>query len=299
MSDRHVSGSEFKTFRRCRRKWMIEYVFKVTLPPDDPGALGIGSLTHTGLETITNGGTVEEAKDAIREALTEDTAEWVTAGADAQNYVEGYVEWLEDTGADQRYETYGAEEELTMPLITFEDQSGAVTNWVLKGKLDRRMYDRFTERHVFMDYKTCARFNDIEEAAYRNEQFPTYELLLRYNYPDERCGSGVWRMLKKVKRAKDGDGDYFRDHQASFNDDMMQSVLARYRVMAAEMHLVETMVKDGNLDVAYPNPTWSCAWDCPYQFDCPMFDDGSRIEDVLKDQYVAFDPYERYGELSG
>ena len=312
--ERHVSGSEFKTFRRCRRKWMIEYVLRVTLPKPEAGALGTGILSHAGLETITNGGTLDEAKLKIKSVLG-DTIEsladlppevfghavesWTAAADDAQNYVTGYVEWLEDSGADQRYETYGAEEELTMDLVEFEDHEGNKTKWVLRGKLDRRAYDRFTEQHLFMDYKTCARFEDITEAAPRNEQFPTYELLLRHNYPDERCGSGVWRMLRKVKRAKDGDGEFYRDHQATYNDKMLDALTLRYQLMAGEMHAIETFVKQGKWFVAYPNPTWSCAWDCPYRHECPMFDDGSRVEDAIKDMYVEFDPYARYGELKG
>ena len=313
-TERFVSGSEFKTFRRCRRKWMIEYVLKVTLPKPEAGALGIGILTHAGLETITDGGTLDEAKLKIRSMLEETlltvadahpdvynraVESWTAAADDAQNYITGYVEWLEDSGADQRYETYGAEEELTMDLLEITSPDGHTTKWVLRGKLDRRAYDRFTEQHLFMDYKTCARFEDITEAASRNEQFPTYELLLRHNYPDERCGSGVWRMLRKVKRAKDGDGEFYRDHQSTFNDKMLDAMHLRYKIMAGEMHVIETFVKQGHLEIAYPNPTWSCAWDCPYRHECPMFDDGSRVEDAIEDMYVEFDPYARYGELKG
>lgn len=284
---------------------MIEYVWRVTLPKGEPGALGIGILTHGGLEVITNGGTLEEAhltivkmvEDAL-ERLPEEVVPfvgptWYEAGYDAQNYVTGYVEWLESTGADQRYVTCSAEEELQMPLLTIENED-EVVHYVLRGKLDRRMYDRVTERNVFMDYKTTARFEDLENARYRNEQFPTYELLLRHNYPDERCGAGVWRMLRKVKRARDGDGDFYRDTTASFNDHVLESIFARYRVMAGEMHVVEEAVMDGWLDAAYPSPDFRCEWDCPYKHECPMFDDGSRIQDAIREQYVEFDPYERY-----
>lgn len=302
MSERRVSHSEFKTFRRCRRKWMIEYVWRVTLPKADPGALGIGSMTHEGLEVITNGGALEEAKSRIGQVMHEaidltdglGTELWMEAAYDAQNYVAGYVEWLASSGADQRYETFAAEEELSMPLCTIGGRQ-----WTLIGKLDRRMLDRATERVVFMDYKTCATFDQIIQQAYRNEQFPTYEALLRANYPDERCGSGVWRMLRKVKRARDGDGEYFMDHHHSYNEIVVNAVLRRFTAMAAEMSVIEEMVKAGDDSMAYPNPDFSCDWQCPYKHECPMFDDGSRIEDAIQDMYVELNPYERYKELQG
>jgi hypothetical protein len=280
---------------------MIEYVWRVTLPKTEPGALGIGALTHEGLEVITNGGTVPQAKVRIaevwHEALQDERVNvdsWAEAAADAQNYVEGYMEWLEETGADQRYETYAAEEELTMPLCVIDG-----VRWELIGKLDRRMWDKVQERHVFMDYKTCGAFEDIIEAAYRNEQFPTYEALLRYNHPEDRCGAGVWRMLRKVKRARDGDGKFFMDHPHSYNDHTVNAVLRRYTAMATEMSLIEVMVAMGDDTLAYPRPNWECKWRCPYRHECPMFDDGSRIDDAINDMYVEFDPYERYRELKG
>jgi hypothetical protein len=289
---------------------MIEYVWKITLPPKRPGALGEGSLTHEGLEVLTNGGTLDEAKLRIRskaweavEPIPEEfRGEWIAAADNAQNYITGYVEWLESTGSDQRYVIHAAEEEISMPLIEIADRdTGEIVTWVLRGKLDRRMFDRFTERHLFMDYKTTARFEDILEAAYRNEQFPTYELLMRHKYPEERCGSGVWRMLRKVKRAKDGDGDFFMDYQASYNDDVVEAMRRRYMIMAGEMHNLEQFIlrTEGETMLAYPSPDFRCSWDCPYKHECPMFDDGSRVREALRDQYVEFDPYARYNELKG
>jgi hypothetical protein len=272
-------------------------------PPREPGALDLGILTHLGLDVITSGGELEEAKLTIRTAA-EEMAEaagtpelWPEAARDAQNYVTGFVEWLADTGADQRYQTFASEEELSMPLV----ESPATGNrWTLIGKLDRRMYDKATERLTYMDYKTCATFESVVNSAYRSEQFPTYEALLRHNYPNQKTSAGVWRMLRKVKRARDGDGDYFRDHWISINDNHIDAVIRRFKIMALEMDVIETVYADTLDDViAYPNPLQSCEWECPIKHECPMFDDGSRIGDLLSTHMVEINPYERYGELKG
>lgn len=45
--------------------------------------------------------------------------------------------------------------------------------------------------------------------------------------------------------------------------------------------------------VAYPNPIPDrCPWDCPFIQVCPLFDDGSRVEDAMEATYVKdADPY--------
>lgn len=312
---RFVSHSEFNAYRRCRRSWFVHYVLKRAQPPAEPGALDLGRITHEGLEVITNNGTLSEAKQRILAVAKEDaeTAEmtritlglpniplseqWMEAAGDAQNYIEGYVQWLEDTGADQRYVTYAAEEEMQMPLVT-----GRTTGrqWILRGKLDRRMRDRATGRLTYMDYKTCATFESVMDRAYISEQFPCYEALLEYNHPDEQCSAGVWRMLRKVKRARNAEGEFFRDHSVSINAKHVNAVITRFGIMALEMDLLEHMwFEFGDTDVFYPTPNDSCRWQCPIKHECPMFDDGSRVFDMLDVQFVEINPYARYGELEG
>jgi hypothetical protein len=50
-------------------------------------------------------------------------------------------------------------------------------------------------------------------------------------------------------------------------------------------------------DVAYPSPRDTCSWDCDYFAVCPMFDDGSRAEDMLTGLYHEVDPLARYEHL--
>lgn len=297
-SPRRVSHSEFKTFRRCPRQWWLHYVRKLSPPRVSTGALSLGSLTHVGMEYLYEGGELENAMDAIRDKAlevlpqAEDPEAWMKQAADAQNFVVGYHEWLRETGADQRYEHVASEEELEMPLHVMEDG----VPWVLIGKLDRRVLDRETGRVRYMDFKTTARFDDIIEQAPRNEQFPTYDLLMRHNY-GETVGGGIWRMILKLKRAKDGDKEFFRDYEASFNDQFLESVRRRYVAMATQMHGMElTLTERPELHqfFAYPTPQFSCSWDCDFKIVCDMFDDGSRAEDALRSMYVNTDPYERY-----
>lgn len=295
---RRVSGSEFKTFRRCKRQWWLTYGRGFRTPTVKDGALTLGSLTHLGQEFLYEGGTLDAALDAIRDDVMEklplavDQDAWLKQGYDAQNFIVGYEEWLRSTGADQRFEHIASEEELEMPLTTMPDG----TEWVLMGKLDRRVYDRMTEMKRFMDFKSVATFDGFTALAPRDEQFPTYEMLLRHNYPGERVMGGLWRMIRKVKRARDGDGDFFRDYEVSFNEQFLESVRQRYVSMAYEMHDIERRMASGELHnyAVYPTPTFTCSWDCQFVVVCDMFDDGSRVESALQELYVVGDPYDRY-----
>jgi hypothetical protein len=51
---------------------------------------------------------------------------------------------------------------------------------------------------------------------------------------------------------------------------------------------------DHHQQFVYPSPTRDCYWDCPFLQVCPMFDDGSRAEDMLAEHYTAGDPLSYY-----
>lgn len=297
---RRVSGSEFKAFRRCKRSWWLGYLRGLTWPEREPGALELGSLTHVGMEVMHEPDhSVAKAKiaiiDKMQELAGDDPELYVEMAADAMNYIDGYEEWLATSGADQRYEHVASEEEFEMPLVKIDD-----TQWVLIGKLDRRVRDRANGQVRFIDYKTCANFEDLILDAHRNEQFPTYEMLLRYNNPGLTVGGGIWRMIRKVKRARDGDGDFFRDYESTYNDHVLASIMRRYQAMAMDMHEMASQLEGETGDrvvhqsVAPPNPTHTCKWDCSFRLVCDMFDDGSRVEAAVSSLYIQSDPYARY-----
>jgi hypothetical protein len=46
--------------------------------------------------------------------------------------------------------------------------------------------------------------------------------------------------------------------------------------------------------VVYPTPSRDCSWICPFYTACPMFDDGSGVEDLLAANFQVGDPYSYY-----
>lgn len=296
---RYVSHSELKLFRRCKRSWWLAYHRRLQLPRVGTGALSLGTLTHYGLEILYEGGSLDQAMEAIRDSArarldaAEDPGAWLDQAQTAQTFVQGYAEWLEQSGADQKFEHVASEQELEMPLCKVGD-----VEYRLIGKLDRRVHDKQAGFDRFMDFKTCASFDQFIKDVPRNEQFPTYELLLRYN-SDERTGGGIWRLIKKSKRARNGDGEYFMDYETSFNDKRLDTLKVRYEAICSEMQRTIDMLESG-IDhhiAVYPTPSTSCSWDCDFVGICDMFDDGSRAESAILALYTTGDPYARYVDV--
>jgi hypothetical protein len=48
--------------------------------------------------------------------------------------------------------------------------------------------------------------------------------------------------------------------------------------------------------VAYPSPGDYCNWGCPFVKLCPMFDDGSRADDMLAANFVQGDVWQYYND---
>ena len=55
---------------------------------------------------------------------------------------------------------------------------------------------------------------------------------------------------------------------------------------------------ESHLTAAYPRPNKDCSWKCEFFPVCPLFDDGSRAEDMIQSLYVVGDPLDRYPDLA-
>ncbi len=300
-----ITQSELRTFRTCRRKWWLSEYRGLRLKEEyqKPSAASLGSLVHVALEADHNG---ESWEDTLSEFVADvnerfaDNPDYIddyeAQAEQAQIMIEGYFQWLEETGADQWLTAVEAEQ-----LIEAEFEGTT-----LRGKLDERVVDE-SGNIFFKDYKTVGNFTDIETQAELNEQFLHYSLILKLNNGDVPVG-GIWRMLKKSKRtdrtlSDDGKcGEFYSEHQYEFNDHQIEAYKARLRGMVRDIHEVRVKLDGGaaHHSVVYPTPSKDCSWACQYRAVCPMFDDGSRVEDFISDWYDSGKQFERYknGKIS-
>lgn len=300
---RLVTHSEISCFRRCRREWYLTYLRGLAPERDDPTSLtGLGNLTHEALEIHYDPdderdpiayvhGCIEAAVEAEpeREHEIRNRTELVVA------MVEGYFEWLAETGADEDLEVVGQPETAVQaPLGTIRGREVA-----LLGKLDLRVRRRSDGARMFMDHKTVSNFADPINGLDRNTQPKHYLLLERLTLPEgERpCDGAIWNMLRRVKRTARAKPPFFERAEVRHNDETLRSYyLSVWGTVERMLEAEDALRERDHLRVAPPSPDRYCSWGCDFSDICSMFDDGSDVESVIRSSYSERDPLARYND---
>ena len=315
---RFVSQSELKTFRRCRRKWWLINVRHLEFDyPPSAGHRRLGTKGHAGLEAYYQPG-VEQLEPSVAYAAVqaihdEDVAAALAWAAEkeldasgriadleketdlALIMLQGYFEWLEESAEDAVLQVTHVEQEIEVP---FADHFGQP--WHLVGKLDERGVRTDSGFTFFLDHKTCANLTDIPKQAAQNEQGLMYNILLRLLVGDAGHVDGeIINMLRKVKRTGTAKPPFYGRHEVRWNSAQLNNFYERVTAIVKDIALAEAQLASGwaHQQVAYPNPTGDCSWDCDFYAICGMFDDGSRVEDALAHHYRVHDPLARYKVL--
>lgn len=322
-----VSNSEIQTFKSCRRRWWLAW-YRGLRPRvaklDTPAATG--TRIHAALAAFYTppGETSRNPLDALRELIAEDErrahaliAEWeqsdeerrdsaspvdvvkLTKNFDMERaMIEGYVEWLAETGEDSDLEVIAAESYVEVPLNVDSRQLAYVVgrgyDVRLIGKLDVQVRHLITGLRAFIDHKSVQSLQDPMLGL--NQQMLHYTLIQRLTEPDSPVGGVYYNMLRKVKRTRTSRPPYFARRFIRYNDFEIENY--RRKLIGTITDMVEVMRRlDGGLDhqaVAYPTPHRDCVWKCQFFKICRMFDDGSRAEDAVSELYVEGDPLSYY-----
>jgi hypothetical protein len=315
---RRVSNSEVQTFKECRRKWWLAWHRGLRKIDDSPtGALRTGTRIHKALEVLYVPEGVEPGNpmvELVRIAQEDWKAYEATcreSGLDPdadvakefhkaldleRTMIDGYLEWLEETGVDSEIIVVAPEQELSVPA---RDVSPFFPDVELIGKLDVRVQRVSDGKRLFMDHKTAASLTDGIRELRQNEQMLFYHILELHQIAtsdDERCVGALYNMLKKVKRTARATPPFYRREFIPHNDDEIESFKIRLLGVIDQMMEVERMLAMGidHQYAAYPTPTKDCKWKCEFYQLCPMFDDGSRAEDMVKDRFFERNPLDRY-----
>jgi len=214
--------------------------------------------------------------------------------------MEGYIQWLEETGVDSDLDIIDSEQYLDARLLVpNEDPSYPV--YVI-AKLDARVRRVSDGVRLFIDHKTVAAFAPKVAASAANEQFLLYHLIEYLNSVKERCDGALLNMIRRVKRTAAAKPPFFQRHVIWHNAHQLASL--RHRLIGTIGDILNTERQLRNppggaykitpYRVAYPTPTEACAWDCDFAAICPLFDDGSRVEDMINQYFVKGDPLSYY-----
>lgn len=315
---RQISNSEVLTFKRCRRKWWLAWHRGLVAGEIPVGVKHTGQRIHRALEVgyAPGGPYPERILDALELVIAADRQlllDGLPEGnleadelrlqfekdADLERIMlSGYVEWLAETGADSNLTVIGAEEKVVAPLVV----SGERVVLII-GRLDVRVQRKSDGAILFIDHKTVGNFSGVEVTLPMNEQTRHYQLLQWLTAPeDQRVAGAIFNMMRRVKRTARATPPFYRRVDVLHNRHVMNEYYTRLITEIEQMLEVEEKVRNGDLSVVYPTPNRDCTWDCPFVKVCPMFDDGSRVEDAITAQFTVADPlayYDRRSEEEG
>ena len=301
----YFSNSEFRTFKRCRRKWWLAWHRGLRLIAESPiGVRQVGDRIHRALKThYAPGGPASPVallealereilldRQALPNDVDADTLKKFSDEADLQRIMlEGYLQWLAETGADSDIEVIAPETYLEAPLGWYG------TDVAIIGKIDVRVRRKTDDVHLFIDHKTVANLVQPTLMLPLDEQMLHYHLLEALQADnEERCEGALYNMLRRVKRTARAQPPFYARNEVRHNQRELDSYRGRAEATAYDIMDVKEKLADGDMRVVYPNPTRDCTWDCPFVSVCPMFDDGSRAEALLEQYFVAGDPLNYY-----
>ena len=322
-----VSNSEFKSWRHCRRQWWLSWLrcLRWRTPQfTTPGA--IGTRIHDVLAAYY---TPERHDDvdvcAYQAQLLADTraqimslestqpTEYVTSlledfdrSANIERIMlEGYLQWLEETGADADYEVISVETPIRQRIDIIEvntyPNSGTPRATALAvnavGILDACLRDIRFDSCLFLDHKTVADFGRLLNTVSLDTQILHY-MLLEHSIKDLRryTGGALLNMLRKVKRTARAKPPYYERALVHHNDIEVNSYRSQLLAGARNMVDAQLLLESGvnHHEVVYPSPCADCSWSCEFFTVCQMFNDSSAAEDMLRTHYMIWDPTERY-----
>ena len=204
--------------------------------------------------------------------------------------LEGYEQWVEENGIDAELEMISTEEKIVAPLF-----NGAVE---LQGKLDMRVRRKADGVRLFRDFKTVGgSLSEFSSMAHMNEQVMTYMLLESSKFDEkERSEGGIFTLIKKVRRTAAAKPPFYDHVEIRHNIFTMRSFWQRIHGTIADLMRIRTALDAGENPAfhVYPRASRDCKWKCQFFAICPMFDDGSAIEQALSDSYEEKDPYAYY-----
>lgn len=317
--DRLFSNSEVQTFKRCRRKWWLGW-YRGLRPqgPDSPvGPRAVGDRGHRALAQwyVPDGTPRTDPRDALERLITDD---WTTLVHDYGQHhgdevppdlekkfvqdadlervmLDGYVQWLAESGDDADLEVIAPETVLARRIMRLDRYAGKAVHFI--GRLDARVRRRSDGAHQFIDHKFVAELTTPTRILPLDEQMLGYHVLEEDNAPNGTHVSGaLYNMLRRVKRTGNAKPPFYLRVFVGHNKYETGSFRVRSEATMKNILEVESRLSNGasHLEEAYPTPTRDCAWQCPFFAVCGMFDDGSRAEAMLEAVYKKGDPRDYY-----
>lgn len=312
-SNYSFSHSEMEVHKQCRRRWYLKYYLKLRRNREpravarDTGILVhsalhefylLGGLTNRDISVSRMFEYIGHARDTDLAKVSETERKDVTEIHEVSRIVlEGYVEWLEETGADSYYTfnpgASGTEVELRAP--------GPIEGTEIMGYLDLAGTHNQSGDLVVMDTKVVASIDDMIKNLAINEQGPMYAILSKITDPDpDRGFRVVWNFLKRNKQTARAKPPFYQRYELAINQSMLQQFYVQLQGQMEEILRTEARLNAGesHVKVAYPTPSKDCGWKCEFFALCGQMNDPRTDSSWTISQYYTT-PEQRAGEKAG
>lgn len=197
--------------------------------------------------------------------------------------IEGYFDWLAETGADAYLTPIMVEEKVEVYLGNIEGKS--VT---LHGTIDL-LHSNPDQQLILMDHKTCASFEALANRRMQlSFQLQTYAYLVE-RHLGQAPVLAIYNMLRKVKRTGTAKPPFFRREPVHFNAYQRANFERQLRTVVRDMLRKEEETLHLGDDACVPVVDQDCSWKCSFFNVCAMKDDGSDIDGALNTLYVRSD----------
>lgn len=277
MSLLRLSNSEMGAWRRCPRKWYLGTYrrLKPRAPETPGGAIHIGNLVHDALAAYYADRTdpvsfAEGAIDLEAAQLPEFIDDYRKTKELVVAMLSGYLEWLEESGADGDLRVTGSEIRVEIPLKILED--GTQVN--LLSKLDAPVERISDGAKLALEHKTVSALDQPIVLAKLDTQFLT-EHLSRFLWErmngatDEeaydKCHGVLVNMLRKVKRTSRANPPFYDRQDVTHNIHELRNHWRHVLAYARQIHDATVRLDAGESHhaVCPPSPRRDCTWDCP------------------------------------
>lgn len=278
--DIYVRQSEIKSWKDCRRKTAWQYWDGLTKKESTISNADVGIAVHAGLQAHYAGGQPHTALSDWYDNSPK-SEEWQQAYTLASIMVNGYLEWLESTGADAGITITGVEREISVPFMERGEDTVYIT-----GKVDLEFLDRF-DRPMLMDHKTVATIGQ-DIMAVMDEQRLTYAVLRKLEDGTDYQGA-IHNQLKRVKRTSTAKPPFYERFSVTYNTEQLKNHWRHMQGSITEMLNIrekEMNEEDTHLYLP-PNPGRDCSWKCSYTGMCKLRDDGSDWEAYRDEWYTV------------
>ncbi len=316
---RYFTNSEIQCYKECKRKWWLAYYRRLRLRARSvTGVASIGTRVHEALAEwyVPDGQERKDPRVAVEELITKDRevlmatltsvpdSGWTSVpelSLDLKDFeseaeltrimIDGYMQWLEETGADAEYRVIGSER-----AVEYEFAPGLS----IAGREDVAVERYHDGVRLGMDHKT-GDFAALRKTLPQSEQTLLYEILRRVTNPDVHVEGMVYNMLRRVRRTASAKPPFYDRITVTLNQHQIASAWQRFMGVINDIRETERRLEMGesHLTAAYPRPNNDCSWKCEFYICCSMFDDGSRVDAMIETYYEIGDPLERYPELTG